>query len=99
MGTEAEIATRIEAARQLETLSLSRENLELMIHPVEELEKWGYIVSVPPGHGGIQPSFEGKIVRCGRCPQYYLVKPLAEADKCIYHWGKPYTTRIGGKIL
>jgi hypothetical protein len=38
-------------------------------------------------------------VRCDRCPQYYLVKPLAEADQCIYHWGRPYTTRIGGNSL
>lgn len=77
-------------------LRLSRETLERVIHPIEELEKWGYIVDVPSGHGGIQPSAQGKIVKCDRCPQYYLVKPLAEADQCIYHWGRPYGTRIGG---
>lgn len=97
VGTEGEITARVETARQLETLCLSRDNSEHMIHPSTELEKWGYIIEVPPGHGGIQPSFEGKIARCDRCPQYYLVKPLAEADQCIYHWGKQYTTRIGGE--
>ncbi len=98
VGTEEEIATRIENQKKLEKLRLSRGNLENLIHSIEELQKWGYFIDVPPGSGGDEPTVEGKIVRCDRCPQYYLVKRLEEAEKCVYHWGKPYTTRIGGKI-
>lgn len=98
VGTEEELSTRIENQKKLEKLHLSRENLEHLVHSVEELQKWGYFVDVPPGRGGDEPSIEGKVVRCDRCPQYYLVKRFEEAEKCVYHWGKPYTTRIGGKF-
>ncbi|KAF8913993.1 ribonuclease H-like domain-containing protein [Gymnopilus junonius] len=40
---------------------------------------------------------EGKVARCERCTQYFLVKHEEEADKCIYHWGKAYITRVNGE--
>lgn len=97
VGTEEDISTRMEAQKQLEYLRLTRDTVQQLIHPLEELQKWGYFIDIPPGDGGTQPAALGKIVRCDRCPQYYLVKCLDEAEQCIYHWGRPYLTRIGGK--
>ncbi|KAF9534224.1 ribonuclease H-like domain-containing protein [Crepidotus variabilis] len=99
VGTEDEIASRAEAQKQIECLRLTQDNLRHLIHTVDELQKWGYFIDVPPEEGGTQPSAEGKIVRCDRCPQYYLAKRLEEADQCIYHWGRPYMTRIGGEKI
>lgn len=63
-----------------------------------ELATWGYFVEIPEGAGGDNPSQEGKIAKCERCTQPFLVKRKEEADECIYHWGKPYTTKINGEI-
>ncbi|KAF9485266.1 hypothetical protein BDN70DRAFT_871273 [Pholiota conissans] len=97
VGTEADIAARIEAQKHLESLHLSGDLLEALIHPVTDLKKWGYVVDIPPGSGGEEPAIEGKIAKCERCPQYFLVKPLEEADQCIYHWGRPSTAKANGE--
>ncbi|KAF8974468.1 ribonuclease H-like domain-containing protein [Flammula alnicola] len=99
VGTEADIAARAEAQRSLDSLHLSSDLLESLIHPVTDLQQWGYFVEIPPGPGGEQPSIEGKIAKCERCTQYFLVKHLEEADKCVYHWGKPYNTRANGEKI
>lgn len=96
VGTEDEIAARIQAQKSLESLHLSREILEPSLHTLDELQRYGYFIDIPPGPGGDQPSKEGKIARCERCTQYFLVKREEEADKCIYHWGKAYTARVNG---
>ncbi|KDR83648.1 hypothetical protein GALMADRAFT_235962 [Galerina marginata CBS 339.88] len=97
VGTESEIAARAEAQKSLESLHLSRELLDPLVHSIEELQRWGYYVDIPPAPGGDQPSMEGKIAKCERCAQYFLVKHEEGSDKCIYHWGKPYTTRVNGE--
>ncbi|KAF8205066.1 ribonuclease H-like domain-containing protein [Pholiota molesta] len=97
VGTEADIAARVEAQENLDSLRLSGDLLAALIHPVTELQKWGYIVETPSGSGGEEPAIEGKIAKCERCPQYFLVKRLEDTDQCIYHWGKPSTTRANGE--
>ena len=97
VGTEAEIIARAEAQKSLESLHLSRELLEPLVHSVDELKKWGYFLDIPPGPGGDQPSLEGTTTKCDRCAQYFLVKRMEAAEKCIYHWGKPYSTRVNGE--
>lgn len=97
VGTEADLVERAETQKSLNSLRLSSDILQPLIHSVPDLEKWGYIVDVPPGVGGDLPSMEGRIVKCDRCVQYYLVKPLEETENCIYHWGKPYTVKSGGE--
>ena len=97
VGTEAEVIARAEAQKSLESLRLSRELLEPLVHSADQLRTWGYFLDMPPGPGGDQPSLEEKIVKCDRCTQYFLVKPTEVADKCVYHWGKPYSTRVNGK--
>ncbi|PPQ77431.1 hypothetical protein CVT25_011013 [Psilocybe cyanescens] len=97
VGTDSEIAARAEAQKSLEALHLTSDRLEPLVHSTEELQKWGYYIDIPPGPGGNQPSLEGKIAKCERCTQYFLVKRAEEADRCIYHWGKAYTARINGE--
>lgn len=96
MGTEADLAARLEARKSLDALRLTPTLLEPYIHSTEELQRWGYFVEVPEGAGGDQPSLEGKIAKCERCAEPFLVKKLEEAEECTYHWGKPMTTKISG---
>ncbi|KAG5725008.1 RNA exonuclease 3 [Termitomyces sp. T112] len=97
VGTEAELAARAEARKSRQALRLSRDNLEPYIMSKEDLESWGYFVEIPDAPGGIEPSLEGKLAKCERCAQPFLVKRKEEADKCVYHWGKPFTTTAGGE--
>ena len=97
VGTEAEITARADAQKSLESLHLSRELLDQLIHSVDELKAWGYFLDMPPGPGGDQPSLEETTAKCDRCAQYFLVKRMEAAEKCIYHWGKSYSTRVDGK--
>lgn len=98
VGTEDDILARAEAQKLLVSLRLSRLKIEPFVHSIAELEKWGYIVNPPPGPGGDQPSLEGKVSKCERCAQPFQVKRMEEADQCVYHWGKPYTSRVNGKL-
>ena len=97
VGTEAEIVARAEAQKSLESLHLSRELLEPLVHSIDELKTWGYFLDIPPGPGGDQPSSEDMTAKCDRCAQYFQVKRMEAAEKCIYHWGKPYSTRVDGE--
>ena len=97
VGTEAEIIARAEAQNSLESLHLSRELLEPLVHSVDELKTWGYFLDMPPGPGGDQPSSEGMTAKCDRCAQYFQVKRKETAEKCTYHWGKPYSTQVDGE--
>ena len=97
VGTEAEIIARAEAQKSFESLHLSRELLEPLVHSVDELKTWGYFLDIPPGPGGDQPSLEEMTAKCDRCAQYFLVKRMEAAEKCIYHWGKLYSTRVDGE--
>ncbi|GLB33907.1 putative EXOIII [Lyophyllum shimeji] len=97
VGTEAELAARSESRKAIDALRLTREHLEPYIMSVDELVKWGYFVDIPDGPGGTEPSREGKIAKCERCAQPFLVKRAEEADECIYHWGKPFTAAVNGE--
>ncbi|KAF8640083.1 hypothetical protein AX17_001323 [Amanita inopinata Kibby_2008] len=99
VGTEEELAVRAEARRSLESLRLTRAHLEPLIHAVSELEKAGYFVNLPDGPGGTEPSMEGKLAKCERCAQPFIVKRKDDADNCIFHWGRPYTTKINGEKM
>ncbi|KAH9482740.1 RNA exonuclease 1-like protein [Psilocybe cubensis] len=97
VGTEGDIVSRAEARKSLENLQLTADRLEPFIHTTEELKSWGYFVDIPPGPGGDRPSQEGKIAKCERCTQYFLVKRAEESEQCTYHWGKAYTSRANGE--
>ncbi|TFK75814.1 hypothetical protein BDN72DRAFT_831251 [Pluteus cervinus] len=97
IGTQGDIAARLEARKSITSLRLTRELLEPVLMSMEQLGTWGFMTVTPPGPGGEQPSLEGKIATCERCGQPFQVKRMKEADECIYHWGKPYSTKINGE--
>jgi RNA exonuclease 1 len=98
VGTEAELAARAESRKSLDSLRLTRALLEPHVHLTTDLIQWGYFVEIPDGPGGHEPSLESKIAKCERCGQPFKVKRREDADECIYHWGKPYTTKVNGKL-
>lgn len=93
-----ELAARAESRKSLNSLRLTRTLLEPYVHLAADLVQWGYFVEIPDGPGGNQPSLEGKVAKCERCGQPFQVKRKEDADECIYHWGKPFTTTINGKL-
>lgn len=97
VGTEGELAARAEAEKSLQAVRITRAIMEPFMLSLEDLQKWGYLVEIPDGPGGHEPSLEGKIAKCERCAQPFMVKRMEEADECIYHWGKPYTTTVNGE--
>ena len=96
VGTEDSIKERREKEKSLQTLALSRQLLEPLIHPIDELKTWGYIVEIPEGEGSREPHIEGQVTKCERCAKPFQVKRMDNADKCQYRWGKPLSTRANG---
>ncbi|KAJ7276489.1 Rexo1 protein [Mycena haematopus] len=97
VGTEEEVIARAEALKTRKSLRVTRANVEHLIVSAEDLKIWGFILDIPEGVGGDQPSLENKISKCDRCGKDFLVKRKDEADGCIYHWGKPITRTAGGQ--
>ncbi|KAJ7908264.1 hypothetical protein B0H13DRAFT_2233283 [Mycena leptocephala] len=85
VGTEEEVISRAEALKSRKSLRLTRAHL------------WGFILDIPAGVGGDQPSLEHKLAKCDRCAKSFLVKRKDEAEQCIYHWGKPVTRKVSGQ--
>lgn len=96
VGTEGDIAKRAEEKKQRDSLKLSVGHLEPYILSLEEMRQWGYVVEVPPGTGGDRPSEEGSVKTCERCNQPFKVKRKDEADECVFHWGRPYSSKANG---
>ena len=72
-----------------------------MVHltlSTEDMRKWGYIVDMPDGPGGTQPSLEGYTMKCERCSQPYKVKPKDQAEGCLYHYGKQFSRNVNGEL-
>ncbi|KAF8195798.1 hypothetical protein K438DRAFT_1918956 [Mycena galopus ATCC 62051] len=90
VGTEEEVIARAEALKTRKSLRLTRANIEHLII-------WGFILDIPEGVGGDQPSLENKISNCDRCGKAFTVKRKDEADECTYHWGKPITRTANGQ--
>ncbi|KAK1236481.1 RNA exonuclease 3 [Marasmius sp. AFHP31] len=97
VGTEGEIAARIEAEKSLKSLRLTRSNLQPYIHSIPDLEKWGYLVEIPDGPGGDEPSIEGKLAKCERCGDPFMVNRNPNPNECLHHWGRPYGRQVDGK--
>ncbi|KAG6866436.1 hypothetical protein C0991_003954 [Blastosporella zonata] len=97
VGTEAELAARQVARKSRKALRLTRDHLESHIMNKDALTTWGFMVEIPDGPGGTEPSLEGKTAKCERCTQPFLVKRREEADECIHHWGKPFSAKVNGE--
>lgn len=98
VGTEGELAARVEAQKALQSVQITRAKMEPFVLSLDDLKKWGYLTELPDGPGGDVPSLEGKVAKCERCSHPFMVKRMEEADECIYHWGKPYTATVNGKL-
>lgn len=97
VGTEEQVAKRAEERKKLESLEMTTSDLEPYILTLAQMRTWGYVVEVPPGPGGERPSEEGSIMKCERCGQLFKVKRMQEADECVFHWGKPFSSKTNGE--
>ncbi|KAH9951613.1 Rexo1 protein [Amylocystis lapponica] len=97
VGTDADVAARAEAQKKMDALRLTAVHIENHVLSVDEMERWGYIVDTPAGEGGSRPSEAGSIKTCERCGQPFKVKRREEADECVFHWGRPFTSKADGE--
>ncbi|KAJ3970559.1 hypothetical protein EV361DRAFT_915324 [Lentinula raphanica] len=101
VGTEADIAARLQAKESITELRVTSALLEPHIASLDDLKKWGYVVEIPPMPGGAQPSMEGKPVKCERCGEMFVVRRLETEDpgrqECLHHWGRPYNRVANGE--
>ncbi|KIJ70048.1 hypothetical protein HYDPIDRAFT_121398 [Hydnomerulius pinastri MD-312] len=99
VGTEEEIAARIEARKKLDELRLTRSVLKQLVTTTETMQNWGYIVEIPEGAGGSKPHAIGQVMKCERCGTSYAVRSNPTQDECTYHWGRPFSKTINGEKL
>lgn len=97
VGTEEEVISRAAALKTRKSLRITRAHIEHLIVSREDLETWGFILDIPEGVGGDEPSLENKMAKCDRCGKGFHVKRKDEADECTYHWGKPITRTSSGQ--
>ncbi|THH32887.1 hypothetical protein EUX98_g1291 [Antrodiella citrinella] len=97
VGTNADIARRIEEKKALDSLKITTTHLEHHVLTLDEMRTWGYITEIPPGEGGSCPSDEGAVQKCERCGDQFQVKRKEEADECVYHWGRKFMNKANGE--
>lgn len=96
VGTEVDLAARIESKKSIEALRVTPAHISPYIMSMEDMIKWGYFVEITPGPGGDAPSEEGKVQTCDRCRKPVQIKRQEEAEECEYHWGRPFSTKLNG---
>ncbi|KAI6035160.1 ribonuclease H-like protein [Pisolithus orientalis] len=99
VGTEGDIAARIESQKQLSELRLTRTVVQQLVMTLETMKNWGYITEVPPGEGGSKPDAKDQVKQCERCGQPFSVRKDPKKDECCYHWGRPFNKKINGEKL
>ncbi|KAI6105789.1 ribonuclease H-like protein [Pisolithus sp. B1] len=99
VGTEGDIAARIESQKQLSELRLTRTIVQQLVMTVETMKYWGYITEVPHGEGGSRPDAKNQVKQCERCSRSFTVRKDPKKDECYYHWGRPFTKSINGEKL
>lgn len=97
VGTEGDLAARLEAKKAIQSLRLTSSHLQAYLLTKEEMSTWGYVVDIPEGPGGDKPSEEGGVMKCERCKQPKQVRRMEEAEECIYHWGRLLTKKVAGE--
>ncbi|TDL29584.1 hypothetical protein BD410DRAFT_823665 [Rickenella mellea] len=96
VGTDETLLRRKEQRGALQNVQLTSDILSPYVLSREDMKAWGYIVQIPDGPGGDNPSDVGKVKTCERCKQEYRIQARDDADICIFHWGRPYSDRING---
>jgi RNA exonuclease 1 len=64
----------------------------------KDMEKYSYVVNIPDGPGGDSVTHEGALANCERCAQPFQVSAKKDVDECFYHWGKPFSKVVNGKV-
>lgn len=98
VGSEADVLAREEMRKKVAALRLSAAQLEPYVLSLDAMRTWGYVVEVPPGPGGERPHEEGAVMTCERCAQKFQVKRREEADECRFHWGRPFSSKVNGRL-
>lgn len=96
VGTDEDIAARVEARNKLDALRLTRSVLSHLLISTDAMQQCGYMSEIPDGEGGSEPHAVGKITKCERCGQPYLVSDTPAHDECTHHWGRPFSKTING---
>ena len=99
VGTDDERKKKKEESNKIQSLTLTEEHVKTRLLSPEDMRKWGYMLQVPDGLGGDQPAEEGNIMECERCKQQFKVKRREEANECVFHWGRLYTSRVNGTVI
>ncbi|KAF5344070.1 hypothetical protein D9758_008862 [Tetrapyrgos nigripes] len=97
VGTEADLAACAATKKSLSSFRLSSQALDPHVLSIPDLDKWGYITTIPEGQGGSQPSMTGNVVKCERCPEMFMVSAQYDPNACLHHWGRAYTRSIDGE--
>ncbi|OLL26662.1 RNA exonuclease 3 [Neolecta irregularis DAH-3] len=69
---------------------------EKYVHPVPELEKWGFPIDLPEPEVNAPKDEVGERRECDRCSQRYTVTDNPVENECCFHWGR-LTTTTGGR--
>lgn len=74
-----EEAERNKRREEEEKSRLTKEKIAMFVSSKEVLAKFDYVVDVPAGKGGDQPTEEGNVRKCDRCGTEFVVKAELEA--------------------
>ncbi|KAL4076070.1 hypothetical protein V8B97DRAFT_2020358 [Scleroderma yunnanense] len=99
VGTEEEVAARIESQKKFNELRLTRPVFQQLVMSKETMKQCGYIVEVPDSEGGSRPHASGQVKQCERCNQSFTVKKDPGTRECRHHWGRPFTAKLNGEKL
>ncbi|GAA5961196.1 hypothetical protein JCM3765_001261 [Sporobolomyces pararoseus] len=98
-GTMEEYDSKVKEREEKEKGKLTRDRVEGFVHDEETLKKFGYLLEVPEGEGGVIPNEVGQTKSCDRCKSEFVVKndlSQTERQACAYHYGKMISEKIGG---
>jgi len=101
VGTETQIQARATAQKSYTNLRLTSENLRSALLTHEQMKVWGYVTEIPEewGVGGDRVNEVGNLRKCERCGMDFVVSASPSTTDCIYHWSRPYVTKVNGKFV
>jgi RNA exonuclease 1 len=98
VGTESQIAKKLEEQKSLQAFRLTTEHLEPLLLTSEQETLLGYVTAVPDGPGGDRPHSEDQdLPCCDRCKKGFRVIADPTSTACEHHWGKSYHVKVPGE--
>lgn len=96
VGTIGELSARTAKLSSLSSFELLPSHIKPLVLSRDALIDLDYVVDIPLGPGGDRPNEVGNVVKCERCATQFVVKEDPPQDECVYHWSRPYTSKIDG---